>query len=261
MMVFLGLKKDEAFISYEDMASQLHDITPYVDLPHFVEAQNINLCSDLAMIYTLTSRSLLYFNALLSEGMCPSTLIILGDLAEADEVANRAKNFGCVCHVFPTNDINHESVFECIRNLGEKKIIYSGYGGGILQEDYFHLDKSFIHIHAGELPRYRGSTTCYYSLLERGEICASAMLLNQRLDCGDVIAAFSLDIEHIRALQCTDIDMGVEPYIRAKALLCALRELQRGENLKKQEGKGETYYRIHPVLKHLAIFKCFGAAR
>lgn len=150
-----------------------------------------------------------------------------------------------------------------MKALSQRYVIYSGYGGGILGERYFKILKHFIHIHAGKLPSYRGLTTCYYSLLDEGEICASAMILNQKLDCGDMLGEFSLDIEAIRALRNTDIDTSIEPFIRAQALLQALLSYRKHKDFistaqEIQSTQGETYYRIHPTLKHLALFLCFG---
>lgn len=245
----------------EAILAPLHDIALESAPLHFSPHKILVESMPFAMIYALTARSKLCFDALVSSGLLPSALVILGDEAQAQEVARQAQIYGCACHFVPSVEINDERVFACVAALNEDIIVYSGYGGGILQARYFGLNKRFIHIHAGALPHYRGSTTCYYSLLERGEICASAMILDERLDCGDVIADFRLDMAGIRALHNTDIDTGIEPYIRAQALLGALCSLRAQGVGSAQVGQGETYYRIHPVLKHLAILRCFGGVR
>lgn len=236
--------------------------------------KNLFIESDFAMIYSLTPRSKLYLEILKNGGMLPAHLIVLGgNQEEQREMQSQlqalrvyAQNLALDIQILSTKDINDPRVFKAIKALPQSYVIYSGYGGGILRRQYFELPKHFIHIHAGKLPDYRGSTTCYYSLLEQSEICATAMFLNQKLDCGDVLGSFVLDIEAIRALKNTDIDTSIEPYIRAQALLRTFQDYRENKafsptiQTNEQENKrGETYYRIHPTLKHLALFLCFGS--
>lgn len=227
----------------------------------FIPAQCVELESSLAMIYALSSRSTLYLQAMLQCGIAPSHIVILGNALEAQQVISQIQNLGISAHCIDTQDINDEAVFSYVKSLPQKYVIYSGYGGGILESKYFHISKHFIHIHAGKLPQYKGSTTCYYSLLEEGEICATAMFLNDGLDCGDVLGYFSLSADELCRFANTDIDTTLEPYIRSQALVKVLLEYKQNGafSLTPQNRKeGETYYRIHPTLKHIALFSCFG---
>ncbi len=55
-----------------------------------------------------------------------------------------------------------------------------------------------------------------------------------------------------------DIDYVYEPYIRAKVLLKVLNHYSQSkyfETKEQNECEAETFYIIHPVLKHLAINK------
>lgn len=227
----------------------------------FTPADSIELESSLAMIYALSSRSTLYLQAMLQCGIAPSHIVILGNAFEAQQVISQIQNLGISAHCIDTQDINDEAVFSYVKSLPQKYVIYSGYGGGILESKYFHISKYFIHIHAGKLPQYKGSTTCYYSLLEEGEICATAMFLNDGLDCGDMLGYFSLSADELCRFANTDIDTTLEPYIRSQALVKVLLEYKQNGafSLTPQNRKeGETYYRIHPTLKHIALFSCFG---
>lgn len=217
------------------------------------------------MVYALTSRSRYYLHALLHEGIAPSFVLILGERDEAEPILAEMQQYGIRARTIASEDINAKDVFRTIMNLPQKMIIYSGYGGGILQKEYFAGDKRFIHVHAGRLPQYKGSTSCYYSLLNDNEICATAIFLNPSLDGGDVLSHFCMHAGQIRALQNTDIDTAVEPYIRAKALICAIKDYTQNGKFSpipqktfESVGAGEIYYKIHPVLKHLAFFKVFG---
>ena len=224
-------------------------------------AKCVEIESSFAMIYALSSRSNIYFQAMLHCGIAPSHIVILGNALEAQQVISQIQNLGISTHCIDTQDINDEAVFSYVKSLPQKYVIYSGYGGGILESKYFHISKHFIHIHAGKLPQYKGSTTCYYSLLEEGEICSTAMFLNDGLDCGDMLGFFSLSSKQLCEFANTDIDTTLEPYIRSQALVKVLLEYKQNGafSLTSQNRKeGETYYRIHPTLKHLALFSCFG---
>ena len=142
----------------------------------------------------------------------------------------------------------------CVISLGEQEDIF-------LCEAYFALEKKFIHIHAGKLPQYRGSTTCYYSLLQERNICASVMFLNAQLDEGKVLGEVSFSREDIRALGSIDIDTTIEPYIRAMALsevMARYVQTREFESRAQSGAQSGMYYKIHPLLKHIAILECFG---
>lgn len=153
-----------------------------------------------------------------------------------------------------TRDINSMEMEECILHLNQKYIIYSGYGGYILKKHLFETGKQFIHIHAGILPKYRGSTTVYYSLLQEGTIGATAIFLNEGIDEGSIITkeTFPMPEEEV------DFDYIFDPHIRASVLLKVIDlYLENGalESEMQKASLSETYYIIHPVLKHLAILK------
>ncbi len=150
-----------------------------------------------------------------------------------------------------SEDINSDETYECLKSAKETYLIYSGFGGQILKAHLFQMGKKYIHTHAGMVPEFRGSTTVYYHMLVTKNTAASVMFLNEQLDEGDILAqsyfTFSREVQ--------DIDLVYEPYTRAMALKDALLGYaQNGEfSTKNQPKEGNTYYIIHPVLKHIAI--------
>lgn len=152
-------------------------------------------------------------------------------------------------------DINAEEMADAIGALKQTYVIFSGYGGQILKKPLFQLGKQWIHVHAGLLPQYRGSTTAYYSLLQEQRIGATAIFLNEGIDEGEII----LQKDYRLPQEEVDIDYIYEPFIRAQVLLQVLdRYVKNGklESKKQSQAEAETYYIIHPVLKHLAILGC-----
>ena len=58
-----------------------------------------------------------------------------------------------------TDSINSNSAIEAISKAEEGNLIYSGFGGQIIKKEVFDTGKTFVHVHSGILPNYRGSTT------------------------------------------------------------------------------------------------------
>ncbi|MDR0556692.1 MAG: hypothetical protein LBG43_02310 [Treponema sp.] len=90
-----------------------------------------------------------------------------------------------------SDNINEDSVVKKLQSANEKYIIYSGFGGQLLKPRLFETGKKFLHVHAGRLPEYRGSTTIYYSMLMENRCWASAIFLTPGIDEGNIIAALS----------------------------------------------------------------------
>ncbi|MDR1074412.1 MAG: hypothetical protein LBL45_12220, partial [Treponema sp.] len=86
--------------------------------------------------------------------------------------------------ILVSDNINDDVVVERLRSLNENYIIYSGFGGQLLKPRLFETGKKFLHVHAGRLPEYRGSTTIYYSVLMENRCWASAIFLTPGIDEG-----------------------------------------------------------------------------
>lgn len=151
-------------------------------------------------------------------------------------------------------DINSEQMKDTLQGLKQQYLIYSGYGGYILKPHLFGLNKSFIHVHAGILPQYRGSTTAYYSFLQERNFGATAIFLNEGIDEGEIIVQDTFTVPR----ESVNIDYIYEPYIRSQVLIKAIDQyLENGKFASSGqylEG-AETYFIIHPVLKHLAMLE------
>lgn len=241
--------------------------------------------SDIGMIAGDTSRSRAYLQALVRNEMLPNYVLVLENpsdnplpgqldksqsnrestrVVEVDECWSEARfdstqpikalldELDISYEVSTSKDINDPSVVEAIRRRTESVFIYSGFGGALLRKDVLSMGKLFLHVHGGYLPDYKGSTTNYYSLIVENTLGASAIFLSEEIDSGPVLfrrkfppPANRQAIDHI-------YDSGA----RAKVLVETLQNyLKCGGwefELSANTG-GETYYIIHPVLKHIAI--------
>jgi len=152
---------------------------------------------------------------------------------------------------------NTDTVRDLIKKSKASLIIYSGFPGEIVKSSLLDLNIPFLHMHPGLLPQYRGSTTVYYSILKEKSCGVSAIILNKGIDTGRIIKQKTYPAPP----ESIDIDTVYDPAIRTDLLIDVLKEYKRlGEEAllgnTQDSTVGQTYYIIHPLLKHLAIKKC-----
>ena len=149
-------------------------------------------------------------------------------------------------------NLNSSDIAKWVTETRADVIIFSGYGGDIAPKELLSASPPFLHCHFGWLPDYRGSTTLYYSWLKESFVGVSAILLSPEIDQGDILLKKRFPVPN----QNQDPDYDYDCIIRAETLIEALKKLQRDgqfDRLEKQNtSTGNTYYVIHPVLKHIA---------
>ncbi len=161
---------------------------------------------------------------------------------------------GWKTHHCSARDVNDPEVIEALSLFLPGLVVYSGYGGQLVDKRTLDLDGSFLHMHAGWLPAYRGSTTVYYSLLQENRCAVSAILLDAGIDTGPIVKRAyyppppaGLDIDH---LYDSAIRADLMIQVVAAYLECGMTTEGVGT-----EDMAQTYYVIHPILKHVALLK------
>jgi len=214
------------------------------------------------------NRGKAYIQNLVKNNLYPAFAIVLAQKNSAKKVSSSkySKDFfdasepvvhtlnksGIKYKKIDSEDCNDKAVISELKSRAEKYFIYTG--GGILSEKILGVGKKFIHIHPGIVPDYRGSTCFYYSIINEGKVGATAFFMEKSIDTGNVIAQ-----KRYKKPDIADIDNIYDPYIRSDLLVDVMKDyIKKGKlKSKKQDNKpGETYYIIHPVLKHLAILMC-----
>ena len=169
-------------------------------------------------------------------------------------IADSISDFGIPCKILNTSSINSEEAREALLKRPEKVFIYSGFGGELLKSNVLGLGKSFLHVHGGFLPDYKGSTTNYYSLIADQTMGASAIFLTAEIDSGPVLSKKRFCPPKNRR----HIDYQYDAIARAIVLVDTLNAyIDSGgwEIMAPCESDGETYFIIHPVLKHISILE------
>lgn len=158
--------------------------------------------------------------------------------------------------VLNTMDVNSDEVIAAVAGSEGDYVVYSGPGGAILRKGVLGLGKEFIHVHPGWLPAYRGSTTMYYSLLVDRTVSCSVFLMREALDDGPLL--------HRRTFRITetgvDFDYVLDPAVRTATLLDFFANAAEmlANPLEPEHEESNTFYIIHPVLKHLSILTAKG---
>jgi len=149
------------------------------------------------------------------------------------------------------SELDDPTLQALIEKAAPDLIIYSGYGGQLVPASLLN-NYPVLHIHSGWLPDYRGSTTLYYQIIDENSCAASAILLDEQIDTGDIVMRkrYSIPSPGI------DVDYLYDNMIRADLLV---ETLKQWENIAKRESKitqtqnSLPYFIIHPLLKHLAL--------
>ena len=150
-------------------------------------------------------------------------------------------------------DVNSANFINQLRTFSEPIVIFSGLSGVIVRAPALTIGKRFLHIHGGYAPQFRGSTAFYYSILDEGTIGATALWLTEVLDGGPII-----DRRRYVPVPEIEVDRVQDPLARSALLTDVLVRRQREGRYPlgaKDNINAQTYYVIHPVLKHIALAK------
>lgn len=149
-----------------------------------------------------------------------------------------------------TDDANSSEIIDCISEYSPDIVVFAGYGGQILKSNHFKLPCKYLHMHPGNLPLERGSTTIYYSILNQRKCTVTSFFMSEEIDQGINL----LKPKYNQPLQNVNTDVYYDNIIRADCFGKTLVKLVNKDDFNnKQEFQDEEYYVIHPVLKHVAI--------
>lgn len=146
-------------------------------------------------------------------------------------------------------NVNSQEAIQEVEKIDEEYIVYSGPGGTILRKEILSKGKKFIHMHPGWLPKFRGSTTIYYSMLYDSIVGCSVILLEEGIDEGPILYKSNYKIKE----KNVDFDYVLDPLVRTKTLIEFFKKDSIEPQKQDHEKEASTFYIIHPFLKHLSI--------
>lgn len=225
------------------------------------------------LLAAYTARSKAYIQALAANGMQPEATLLFGDRTQdvpglkpdkpspappdlfipdlSLTVRGSCEASGWGYSLCPAKSVNDDHLMKELKKISPNVVIYSGYGGQLVSLKVLDAGSVFLHMHSGWLPTYRGSTTIYYSMLEKGNCAVSALLLNEDIDTGVIVGRR----EYPRPPAGAEVDFLYDTAIRADTLVQVMREYQDNGKFSCRTQKVEMppYFKIHPVLKHVAL--------
>ena len=218
---------------------------------------------DVGMIAADTTRSMHYIKALIKNEIFPNFIFLLinnnseilpgqKSLNNEENLLNLLKNSDIGYEISYNVDINSDDLINKIKIRNENNFIYSGFGGVLLRDNILSIGKRFLHVHGGYLPQYKGSTTNYYSLINENMIGASSIFLTKEIDSGPILLRKKFDVP----INKVDIDHIYDSEVRSQVLIETLDNYIDNGHFKiavENNIGGETFYIIHPILKHIAI--------
>ncbi|WP_205967795.1 formyltransferase family protein [Paraglaciecola sp. 20A4] len=221
-----------------------------------------------------TTRSIAYIQALCSANIIPCQIIVYGT-SKSKFTSTRTHSNVSIQNMFTPNleldilqsldnyglkytsteeqELSAPALLALIKEADPDLIIYSGYGGQLVPASILS-EFPVLHIHSGWLPDYRGSTTLYYQILDENCCAASAILLDEQIDTGVIVARKRYPIPE----NGIDVDHLYDSTIRADLLVETLKQWLdpfKQWNKTTQTEDSLPFFIIHPLLKHLALLK------
>lgn len=167
-----------------------------------------------------------------------------------DSIIRLIQKTGLECTYIEESDVNSPLILEIIKSKAPNYVIFSGYGGQILNNEHFVYDSFYLHCHPGKLPSERGSTTMYYSILNDRDFTVTAFRMTSDIDAGSVVYEESFP----RPKGIIDIDVFGDCGMRTITLGKAIDKIVQAEEYHYlPETNNQEYYVIHPLLKHISI--------
>ena len=148
-------------------------------------------------------------------------------------------------------NINSHILLDKIKEINPDIVIFSGYGGDILNYKHFSENVNYIHMHPGDIPTKKGSTTIFYSILNKGFCTVTSFFMNDKIDSGQIIKKINFK----KPDYGVNIDVFYDNLIRSFSLIETLKFLRFNEmkSINNKMNSNLEYFIIHPVLKHLSI--------
>ena len=211
------------------------------------------MLKNFSIIVTNTSRALAYIRILEQNNIFPKQIIYLDNFKKTEiskKIKKKIFSLKTRLKIFKTQDITKKVSIYILKSR-IKNIVYSGYPGVILRDAKILKQKNFIHCHPGKLPKFRGSTTIYYSLLKEKKIFCSTLILSRNIDQGKIL----LTRKYSRPKNILTIDKKYDDFIRSKNLLYVLKNFEKLTPISQNANDIIPYYVIHPVLRSIAFKK------
>lgn len=199
------------------------------------------------LIVSDTKRSLNYVQAILKNNININKIILYSKKNGLVSKFIKKKKIEELLVSCKTKNINSPQIFKKLELHKSKLNIISTYPGEIVKNHKL-LKKGLLHSHPGDLPKFKGSTTIYYSIILKKKICVTLFLMNKEIDKGKIM--YKKYFEHPKNLN--QIEKNFDNNIRAKTLVEYLRYKKKFK-IKKTNREFLHYYIAHPIIRQIVL--------
>ena len=203
----------------------------------------------LSLILADTKRSSYYLNELILKKIKIDDILVYSNSSNI-KLLKKANTYKYKRKVFfiKTKNINSKEIENQVTSLKSKYILFSGYSAEIVKNSNL-FNKNLIHCHPGLLPKYKGSTVMYYSLILDSEIFVSIFKISKEIDSGKLL--FTKKVKPPKII--SKIENEFDCKIRSKTLVSFMLQKHK-KKLKKRKTNNATFYYIsHPVIRNILI--------
>ena len=203
----------------------------------------------LSLILADTKRSYSYLNELILSEIHIENILIYSNNNKSKlfKKASKYKHKNKIIFVKEMN-VNSKKLEKKIKPFNSDYILFSGYSAEIIKNQIL-LKKNLIHCHPGLLPKYRGSTVMYYSLILDKEIFVSIFKISEKIDNGRLLYTKKFNAPGV----LSKIESEFDNKIRSKALVSFILEKNKIYIKKKKTDNLTFYYISHPIIRNILI--------
>ena len=201
------------------------------------------------LILSDTKRSLNYVEQILKNKININKIILYSKNCGVLTEFIIKKRLGKLLVNCKTNNINSLIISRKLELYKSQINIVSTYPGEIVKNPSL-LKKKLLHCHSGDLPKFQGSTTIYYSIILKNKICVTIFIMNKAIDKGEIL--YKKYFNYPKNLN--DIEKNFDNKIRALTLVEYLKNKKKYK-FKKIKDKFLPYYIVHPIIRKIVLDK------
>lgn len=203
----------------------------------------------ITLVLSESSRSLIYLKQIIKHKINFKKIILYSKYKKNVYKFIRKKELTNYCIFLKTNSINSSIIERTLRSNKSKLNIISAYSGEIINNPKIFKYK-LLHCHPGNLPMFQGSTTIYYTIIQKKKICVTLFEITKKIDSGKILYKKYFKIPE----NLISIERDFDNMIRALTLIEFLRcKLKRKYYQTKKNYL--PYYIAHPLIRQIVINK------
>lgn len=203
------------------------------------------------LILSDTNRSLFYIKELIKNKIEIKKIILYSEHYGNVYKYIKKKKLDKILIFCKTKSVDSSNINKNLNRAKSEINIISTYPGEIVKNSSL-LKKNLVHFHAGDLPEFKGSSTIYFTILQKKKICVTVFLMNKYIDKGKIL--YKKYFNYPKNL--LSIEKSFDDKIRAQTLIAFLK-FKNNYKYSKIKDRYLPYYIAHPIIRNMVIKKKF----